>query len=326
MARHVSEDATAQQCQQRYSRTLDPNIKRGAWTEDEDARLRLAVTVHGNSWIEIAEVIHGRTNEQCRDRWSDKLNPTLMKGRWTNEEDRCLVEAVESLGTTSWKEISERLGTGRTDNNVSTSTAIRTSSIYLFLQCRSRYDKLLQKKTKPKPKGSNNLSLAVASQPATPDLGNAQSPDSNIPSDQEAGPSRPRPRPRKTVTSQPAVTSEIVETSAERVRPRPRPRAKKSQGIEQEQYSSASTPIGEEPTPAGTPEPNTELSTANKGKGKSKDIAAPRKLNTTRKRRGHSTETLEAPTKRQKLSITIGENATAHGAGNVNDVDSIGEQ
>jgi len=94
-------------------------IQRGGWSPEEDAKLRLAVAAYGNSWIEIAEVIAGRTNEQCRDRWSDKINPNLAKGKWTNDEDKLLLEAVKSLGTANWKGVSERLGNGRTDHNVS---------------------------------------------------------------------------------------------------------------------------------------------------------------------------------------------------------------
>jgi hypothetical protein len=57
--------------QARYLRSLDPSLKRGAWTSEEDARLREAVKVWGKSWVDVAECIEGRNNEQCRDRWSN---------------------------------------------------------------------------------------------------------------------------------------------------------------------------------------------------------------------------------------------------------------
>jgi hypothetical protein len=117
VARYVAEDVTAGQCQGRYSRSLDPTVKRGHWSEEEDARLRLAVTAYGNSWVDVASAIPGRTNDQCRDRWSDRLNPATVKGKWTDEENQSLVEAVKDLGN-KWKAISERLGNSRTDSNV----------------------------------------------------------------------------------------------------------------------------------------------------------------------------------------------------------------
>jgi Myb-like DNA-binding domain len=65
--------------------------------------------------MEVAEVIAGRNNEQCRDRWSDKINR-----KWTNDEDKALLDAVGNLGTSNWKGVSECLGNRRTEEDVST--------------------------------------------------------------------------------------------------------------------------------------------------------------------------------------------------------------
>jgi hypothetical protein len=118
VACQVSEDATPSQCQNRYQRTLDPALKHKAWSDEEDSRLRLAVQAYGTSWVNVASAIPGRHNDQCRDRWNDILNPAVTKGRWTEEEDQDLLAMVQQLGTSSWKEISKRLGSGRTDSMV----------------------------------------------------------------------------------------------------------------------------------------------------------------------------------------------------------------
>ena len=119
VARTVSEDAQINSCQNRWYRTLDPSIRRGNWTAEEDAQLRLAVDLYGHAWMEVASVIPGRNNEQCRDRWTERINPKVPRGKWTAEEDRRLISAVDELGVGKWKEVSERVGTGRTDNTVS---------------------------------------------------------------------------------------------------------------------------------------------------------------------------------------------------------------
>jgi hypothetical protein len=106
-------------CQNRWHRTLDPSIRRGNWTAEEDAQLRLAVDLYGHAWMEVASVIPGRNNEQCRDRWTERINPKVPRGKWTAEEDRRLISAIDELGVGKWKEVSERVGTGRTDNTVS---------------------------------------------------------------------------------------------------------------------------------------------------------------------------------------------------------------
>lgn len=117
---HVSEDAQPQQCENRYYRTLDPTLSRGSWTTTEDEQLRSATAALGTqAWSAIAEFVPGRSNEQCRDRWQSALNPILAKGKWSQEEDDMLLETISELGTTNWKAVSEALGTGRTDSQVS---------------------------------------------------------------------------------------------------------------------------------------------------------------------------------------------------------------
>lgn len=116
MARHVSEDATAAQCQSRYLRTLDPAIRRGPWTAEEDAQLTRAVEIFGRSWTEVCVWVPGRNNEQCRERYQEAVNPP-PKGKWTEPEDQLLMKAIKSCGEGKWKAISKIVG--RSDNTVS---------------------------------------------------------------------------------------------------------------------------------------------------------------------------------------------------------------
>lgn len=105
----------------RYPRVFDLSLKKGAWSAEEDARLALAVAGYGISWIEIAGTIAGRTNEQCRDRWSEletgPLPEIAGRPRWTAEEDDALIEAVTSLGN-KWKAVSLQLGGRWNDKQV----------------------------------------------------------------------------------------------------------------------------------------------------------------------------------------------------------------
>jgi hypothetical protein len=128
VARAVSEDAQINSCQNRWYRTVDPSIRRGSWSPEEDAQLRLAVDLYGNAWMEVASFIPGRTNEQCRDRWSSRLNPKVPRGKWTAEEDARLLSAVDEFGVEKWKEVSESVGAGRTDSTVSRVHIYRVNS------------------------------------------------------------------------------------------------------------------------------------------------------------------------------------------------------
>ncbi len=126
VARYVSEDATAAQCQARYTRSLDPNNKRGSWSEEEDTQLRRAVEVFGRSWIEVCIYVPTRSSEQCRDRWQEVLNPGCGRGKWGSDEDKALLEAYKTVGEGRWKEISNLVGNGRTDNMVSRCQCFRS--------------------------------------------------------------------------------------------------------------------------------------------------------------------------------------------------------
>jgi hypothetical protein len=86
---------------------VDTDIILGRWTSEEDARLTEVVTELGaNSWPAVSALVPGRTNRQCRHRWTMSLDPTLEKtrGKWTLEEDAALTEAVTEFGN-DWNAI-----------------------------------------------------------------------------------------------------------------------------------------------------------------------------------------------------------------------------
>ncbi|KAJ0778919.1 putative transcription factor MYB-related family [Helianthus annuus] len=46
---------------------------------------------------------------QCLHRWQKVLNPDLVKGPWTKEEDDCIRELVENHGCKKWSLIAKHL-------------------------------------------------------------------------------------------------------------------------------------------------------------------------------------------------------------------------
>ncbi|CAB1329428.1 unnamed protein product [Coregonus sp. 'balchen'] len=58
------------------------------WTHEEDENLKILVNNFGNSdWTAIASFLPGRTEYQCMHRYMKALDPDLIKGTWTKEED-----------------------------------------------------------------------------------------------------------------------------------------------------------------------------------------------------------------------------------------------
>ncbi|KAK1298210.1 Myb-related protein 3R-1 [Acorus calamus] len=83
---------------------------KGGWTTIEDETLRNAVQVHnGRCWKKIAEYFPHRTEVQCLHRWQKVLNPELIKGPWTREEDDKIIELVVKYGPTKWSLIAQAL-------------------------------------------------------------------------------------------------------------------------------------------------------------------------------------------------------------------------
>ncbi|XP_022738805.1 uncharacterized protein LOC111291381 isoform X2 [Durio zibethinus] len=107
---------TGTQCSNRWKKSLHPTRQRvGRWTHAEDKYLKVAVMLFGpKNWKKIAEVVPGRTQVQCRERWVNSLDPALNLGIWTKEEDLRLEAAIEEHGY-CWSKIATCM-LSRTDN------------------------------------------------------------------------------------------------------------------------------------------------------------------------------------------------------------------
>lgn len=79
------------------------------WTKHEDAALKSLVEQYGERWDAIAKFLKDRTDIQCQQRWTKVVNPDLIKGPWTKEEDDKVVELVTKYGPKKWTLIARHL-------------------------------------------------------------------------------------------------------------------------------------------------------------------------------------------------------------------------
>lgn len=86
-----------------YSRfiQINPNIKKGKWTEEEDEKIVLLVSEHGYDWAKIADIIKNRTSKQIRSRYIYYLDSGLDKSDFTKEEDE-LIKKLYPIFKTNW--------------------------------------------------------------------------------------------------------------------------------------------------------------------------------------------------------------------------------
>lgn len=79
--------------------------KKNIWTAEEDELLeKLVEEYQGRCWKKISNSIPNKTPIQCLHRWNKKLKPGLIKGPWTLEEDRMLINYVSFYGAHNFSE------------------------------------------------------------------------------------------------------------------------------------------------------------------------------------------------------------------------------
>ena len=60
----------AKQCRERWLNHLDPSLKKGGWTAEEDAILAAAQARWGNAWARVFRLLPGRSENAVKNRWN----------------------------------------------------------------------------------------------------------------------------------------------------------------------------------------------------------------------------------------------------------------
>ncbi|XP_058384788.1 myb-related protein A isoform X5 [Diceros bicornis minor] len=113
-SRSEDEDEDLQYADHDYEVPQQKGLKklwnRVKWTRDEDDKLKKLVEQHGtDDWTLIASHLQNRSDFQCQHRWQKVLNPELIKGPWTKEEDQRVIELVQKYGPKRWSLIAKHL-------------------------------------------------------------------------------------------------------------------------------------------------------------------------------------------------------------------------
>lgn len=85
-------------CRKRWIHSLNPTLRKGRWTLQEDELLLKAIRKHGHCWHKVAKYLPGRTDDQAAKRFREKLDPGIAKTPWTEEEDRVLLAMWKKVG------------------------------------------------------------------------------------------------------------------------------------------------------------------------------------------------------------------------------------
>jgi len=70
---------TGKQCRERWCNNLDPSLKKGAWTPDEDETILEMHAKLGTRWAEIAKCLPGRSDNSVKNRWYSTCSRILRQ-------------------------------------------------------------------------------------------------------------------------------------------------------------------------------------------------------------------------------------------------------
>ncbi|KAG8458314.1 hypothetical protein KFE25_005161 [Diacronema lutheri] len=73
------DNRAGKQCRERWVQHLCPDVKKGAWSAEEDAIIAAEVQRQGTRWNEIAKLLTGRTDNAIKNRWNSARRKELKQ-------------------------------------------------------------------------------------------------------------------------------------------------------------------------------------------------------------------------------------------------------
>jgi len=107
---------SGKQCRERWFNNLNPDVKKGNWTKEEDELIFDLYQKHGSSWSKIAKFIPGRTENAIKNRFYStlrKLAADKKKGKEDTKDDVSIKEAEEDKMEIEVKEQEDASASGQ---------------------------------------------------------------------------------------------------------------------------------------------------------------------------------------------------------------------
>ncbi|KAE8055649.1 hypothetical protein FH972_012476 [Carpinus fangiana] len=149
----------------------EKGLKKGPWTPEEDQKLTDYISSHGHgSWKALPKHADlNRCGKSCRLRWTNYLKPDIKRGKFSEDEERKIINLHSVLGN-KWSRIATQLP-GRTDNEIKNywNTHLRKKLLQMGIDPTTH-------KPRTDPNHLMNLSMLIG---ASANVGNLMSPWGN---------------------------------------------------------------------------------------------------------------------------------------------------
>ena len=93
---------------------IEQEKSRKTWSKEEDECLLQMINLYGvGNWSSISQALKEqtgllRTSKQCKNRWTNTLDPNVNKQDWTPEEEQKIYDLQKQIGN-KWAEIAKHL-------------------------------------------------------------------------------------------------------------------------------------------------------------------------------------------------------------------------
>ena len=85
-----------EKCIRRF-KIKNPLIKKGKWSKEEDKKLMDLIEIHGKNWTLISKLFTSRNAKQVKNRFENSLNPSLIKMKFSKQDDELMKKLFQLL-------------------------------------------------------------------------------------------------------------------------------------------------------------------------------------------------------------------------------------